>query len=138
MTTETATKTINLRPDTEDRRDSYGVLLVSETLHDVVGSGVHNPAFPHRIQVWENRPAKYRDAPAGLIVDPHGKPTEERYSYLTSAESVVISARPYPRDPQGPTLCIGDVVELAVHGYVIGRFEVTAKSLSNPILVPVA
>lgn len=133
------THRINLRPDADDRRDSYGVLLVSEQVHRVTGRGVHNPHHNHEIQVWENRPSKARGADPDVKVTPYGDPTEEDYTFTTSAQATVISAHRLGNErTEGDTLAIGDVLELAVNGYVLGRFVLTAKSLHDPILVPEA
>lgn len=130
----TATR-IDLKPDTDYRRDNYGVLLVSETLHTMSGRGVHNRSFNHEIEVWENRPAKWNGADPDQLVTPHGEPTEERYTFLTKAVPTVITAWPEERQEQGPGLAVGDQVELYVHGLSIGTFTVTAGVLRDPILL---
>lgn len=127
--------TINLQPASPYRGETYGVLLESETQHDVTGPGVHNRHHPHRLDVWEHR-RRYNDGDEVLWVDPHGNPTKARYSYLLSARPVVIAARPVDRTPEGPALAIGDVVTLAIHGYELGQFRVTARPLADPVLVP--
>lgn len=122
---------INLIPTDAYRRDTYGVILESESRHTVTGRGVHNPGYDHRIDVWENRPA--RDGSGGLV-DPHGKRTEDTYSYLLKACATVITARREVRPPQGPTLKIGDVVRLKISGYSIGEYQIRAKMLHDPHL----
>lgn len=122
---------VEMKPASTYRSREYGVLLESVTRHDMTGPGVHNRHHPHSIQVWENR---VRD---GVLTDPHGKPTSERYSVLTSAHAVVITAHREERPPQGPMLQVGDTVILHVNGFEIGQYEVTAKALHDPVLVKV-
>lgn len=130
--------TIALVPEQPYRRDQYGVLLVSETVHTILGRGVHNRGFAHEIAVWENRPSKARDADPSVLVTPHGQPTEERYTILTSAQATVISATRDPNEREhGEALAIGEIVELTIHGYAIGQFTITAGNLRDPHLVPV-
>lgn len=129
--------TINLGPEASSRREAYGVLLTSETRHTVTsgaGKRVHNPHHPHRLDVWENRV----EVPgSGVFTDPSNRPTSERYSYLLSPLAVVISASHQSRAPEGPTIAIGDRVELKVHGYSLGLFRVDARPLHDPHLTPI-
>jgi hypothetical protein len=140
--TETITPTttrVDLLPAGDYRRDQYGVLLVSHTEHDVKGRGVHNPHHPHQIEVWENRPGKFRGADPDVLVSPvDNQPTDEQYTVLLSPRAVVISAHPGEQTPQGATLYLGDVVELAIHGYVIGTYRIDARPHHNPHLTRVA
>lgn len=132
------TVTINLRPTATYRRDNYGVLLESETVHDMTGSGLHNRHHPHRIEVWENRPSKVHGADPDVLVTPHGDPTEERYTILTSAQAVVISDPPQQRDVEGPVLAVGSRVALAVNGFEIGEYVIHPAPLRDPVLLPLA
>jgi hypothetical protein len=137
MSTVTATATrIDLKPADDYRRDNYGVLLESETLHTMSGRGVHNRSFNHEIQVWENRPSKVTVADPDQLVTPHGQPTEERYHFQTKAVPTVLTAWKEERQEQGPGLAVGDQVELYVQGFSIGTFTVTAGVLRDPILLP--
>ncbi len=123
-------KTISMITAAQWCTENYGVLLVSETYHDVTGRGVHNRHFPHKVEVWANRGG----------TDPHGHQTDAPYSVLLSAKSIAIVANPNMRDktPYGESLVIGDEVDLAINGYVFGTYRVTAQLLSDPVLVPVA
>lgn len=123
------TITINLQPAEAYRAEHYGVLMESTSRHIVTGPRVHNPSFPHRVDVWENRNG----------TTPMGKPTTAPYSYYLTAQPVAIVANPAMRDatPEGETLRVGDHVRLAVHGYVLGEFLIRAESLSDPVLIPV-
>lgn len=112
---------IEMKPASEYRRVEYGVLFVSKTLHDMTGKNVHNRHFPHKIEVWLNKNGQ----------DPYGNPTTSELTFLTSAQSIMIANTPVERDPQGPDLVIGEVIEL--EGF--GNFTVTNKSLHDPILV---
>lgn len=131
--------TIDLGPEASSRREAYGVLLTSETRHTVTsgaGKRVHNPHHPHRLDVWENREHSIGSKTAGYL-DPSNRPTSERYSYLLSPLAVVISASHQSRVPEGPTIAIGDRVELKVHGYSLGLFRVDARPLHDPHLTPI-
>lgn len=137
----TATR-INLQPTDAYRRETYGVLFESETRHSVRGPLVHNASFPHRIDVWENKTkhdpsSRFADAEGNVRLTPYGHPTADRYSYLLAPQAVAIVRDPAMRDhtPEGPVLAIGDEVELAVHGYVLGTFRVEARRMADPILV---
>lgn len=137
---------VNLTPAEPYRDEHYGVTLQSATQHRVTGRGVHNPEFNHRIDVWDNSrrlladvevPRLSKPASEGdLYVDPYGFPTAERYSLLVTAQASCIVAEPAMRDttPQGQPLALGDVVELAISGYVMGEFVVTARPLHDPHL----
>lgn len=129
---------INLKAASQDRRESYGLLFESETLHSMTGPGLHNRSFPHRIQVWISKRSKRTDdlartdEPVYRSCD--GAITERGVlAFRTSAESVMIASTPVQRDPQGPTLRTGQVIELS--GF--GLFRITAKALHDPVLVPV-
>lgn len=126
--------TINLTAGNEYRRNNYGILLVSETVHDIVGPRVHNPYSAHRLDVWENRPSV---AHPGIVVDPRGKQTTEPYTYLLSAQATVISAHRTAQPVEGPELCLGQVVVLKVHGYSLGHFQIRALPLHDPHLVKI-
>lgn len=111
---------------------SYGILLESTTHHMFSGLGVHNPSFDHRLQVWQNRPA---NDGSGRLRDPHGRTTDQAYSYLwTAVPSVIATQTEVPRS-RGVSLEIGDVVDLQIHGYVIGTFQVRSRTAYDPHLV---
>jgi hypothetical protein len=128
--------TVHIIDLVEADSNDYGILLQSKTVHRFVGKGVHNPSFDHLLQVWQNRPSRARGADLNRVVDPHGRPTNEFYSYMFSAIPSVISL--VPRGPQpehGVTLELGAVVTLRIHGYVIGIFQVRAQVAHDPHLV---
>jgi hypothetical protein len=135
-TYETPVARINLVPKEVYWRDTYGIVLVSETYHDVVGPGVHNRHFPHQVDVWDNS-ARVNDD--GTYRGPDNKSTDRRYTFSLKARSVAIVADSAMADrtPHGVALQIGQTVELAVHEFVIGRFKVAARQLGDPDLVPV-
>jgi hypothetical protein len=125
-----AEHTVDLVPAGAYWRDAYGILLESETMHDFTGRGIHNPHHRHTLQVWENKPA---NDGSGLLKSPDGSGnTSEPYTFLWSPSANVISAHPGEPVKQGPTLALGDVVTLKVHGYVIGQIQCRARSLHNP------
>lgn len=129
---------IELVPEGEYRRETYSIPLVSATVHDFVGRGIHNPHHRHQLSVWDN--ARRSGLPNGTpFVDPQGDPTGDRYSYLWTPHANVISAHPALRDndPVGPALQLGEVVVLTIHGYELGEFEIRANSLRNPHMVRV-
>lgn len=128
--------TVDLKDAGDYRRDNYGVLMESVTRHTVTGKGVHNRGYNHRVDIWENRPSRARDADPSVIVDPHGNPTAERYSYLLKAEAGVIAAHPYEREPQGADLAPGDVLTLRIYGYDLGDFQIrVTRAFHDPELV---
>lgn len=112
-----------------DNSQSYGIRLVSISLHRITGKGIHNPSFNHKLQVWEN--GAYGDPKT----DPYGKPFTEAFSYLWSAVPSVISAHPQKADILGPTLAVGDGITLMIGGYPIGDFVLTAGRWTDPYLV---
>jgi hypothetical protein len=128
------TTTVNLVPASKYERETYGILLVSETEHDFVGRGIHNRHHGHILQVWENKPLYIGDEAERFYRDPRGGTTPERFSYLWSPQAVVISAHPGKNVEQGEPLALGDTVTVAVHGYPLGDFTVAARSLHNPHL----
>lgn len=122
--------TVVLRPASEYRAKTYGIIFESETLHDFFGSGIHNRHHQHRLEVWENRDG----------LDPHGQPTAEAYSYLWSPQAIVITAERGVPEKVGFDLKIGDVVEVALdEGALlsVGTFQVRARPLRDPHLVKV-
>lgn len=129
---------VNLIPADPYREQHYGVILTSECHFTVVGRGIHNPSFPHNVVVWDN---SRRCTGDDAYLDPNNHPTDQRYSYLLDPQSVCITAHPTARDmvPTYPVpISLGTVVELAIHGYVIGEFVAGALPLQNPHLLPVA
>jgi len=128
--------TINLVPGEAYYRDAYGIILTSETEHVFAGRGVHNNGLNHVLQVWDNAARPSQDG-SGLLVDPTGKSTAERYSFLWSAQASVISSTPQARAPRGESLTLGDLVVLQISGFEIGTFQCRAQSLHNPHLVKV-
>lgn len=129
---------IDLRRESDYRRDTYGVLLTSKTRHRVTGRGVHNPHHDHTLDVWEN---KMRDDYAGqaeAYKDPRGGFTEARYSFLLSPHANVIALNPIDDGlEQGDDIALRDIVQVTIEGFSIGWFQVFAKPLQNPHLVPV-
>lgn len=119
---------INLVPADDYRRDSYGILLESETVHRFTGRGIHNPSFDHKLEVWENR----RRASDDKVIDPNGVPSSERYSYRFAALPTVISAHPGEPVKHGDVLQIGDLVEIRISGYAVGLLRIEAKPYHNP------
>lgn len=119
--------TITLHPAEPHRAAEYGLLMESDTQHDVVGPYVHNRNHRHSIQVWENRNG----------TDPSGRPATEPYSYRLSAQPTVIDLGQVKRDPVGPTLNVLDVVQLSIHGFVLGEFLIVSRDYADPILEPV-
>lgn len=139
MNTTTA-KQIELAPATEYRRDTYGVMLTSATVHMFTGTRVHNPHHTHTLDVWDNsvrtivgeHPDCGADCQGPTYVDPSGQNTTERYSYVFNPNATVLSAHPGTPTPYGAELSIGDTVELTLHGVVIATIVIAAKSLDNP------
>lgn len=121
------TTQITLRPASEDRRRSYGVLFESETVHTVSGRGVHNPSYPYRVQVWINQP----DSDVGFI-SPDGGATTEALTFLLSTEPIVIATTPTARK-RGEALAVGQTVQIER----FGEFKITARDLRDPELVRV-
>jgi len=117
-------------------RDSYGIVLVSETQHTFAGRGVHNQGLRHVLQVWDNtvRPAK--DG-SGLLIGPRGENTSDRYSFRWSPQMTIIALQPHPQGTQGPALTLGDLVTLRILGFEIGTFQCRAKPFDNPHMVKV-
>lgn len=114
---------IDLVPADHDRQ-SYGIVLQSKMTHSITGSGVHNRSFQHLLQVWMN------DG-----VDPRGYATEDDLSFLFSAQASVIALHPLAGPERGPSLAIGDTLQLRVGGRkIIGTFEIVAGRLSDPYL----
>lgn len=127
---------IDLKAASDYRRSNYGVLLESTTQHSVVGRGVHNRHHPHRLDVWANKADIVEGKPC--FIDPRNRPTEQPYSFLLSAQAVVISARRIGDEvEEGPDLAIGEVVRVTVHGLSLGWFQIRAQQLRDPILEPV-
>jgi hypothetical protein len=118
--------TINLVAADRDKRDFYGIILVSETEHRFTGRGIHNPHHSHVLQVWDTQ---------GRATDPMGNLPTTRYYYLWAPRANVISAHPGANAPQGETLHLGDLVTLEVAGYEIGEFEIGAQPHHNPHLI---
>lgn len=130
--------TIDLRREGDYRRDTYGVLLTSKTRHRVTGRGVHNPHHDHTLDVWENKMRDDYEGQAEAYKDPRGGTTERRYSFLLSPHANVISARPLPEETTlGDPIEMGGVVQVSIEGFGIGWFQVMAKPLQNPHLIPV-
>ena len=128
------TTRIQLLPARQDQK-SYGLLLTSITIHDVETR--HGRSYPRRVQVYENRLAWKDGVQQDYIVDAHGRKTDEEYSYILQAESIMISDSPSPRDPHGVFLNDGELVELAINDYVIGEFTVSIGPLGDEVLIPV-
>jgi len=130
------TYSLDLVPASDYDRASYGILLTSATQHDFTGRGIHNPHHRHTLQVWDNsrRPNREAEGAAGqAYLDPQHQPTDQRYSFRWSPHANVISLHQVDVLPAvGPTLRLGDVLTLNIHGYVIGEIQCRARSLQNP------
>lgn len=123
------TYTLDLVAADDYRRATYGVVLTSATQHDFTGRGIHNRHHRHSLDVWANKPA---DDDSGRLKDPRGGLTDEPYSFLWSPHAIVISAHGGVNPAMGPTLMLGDVLVLNVHGYVIGEIQCRARAHDNP------
>lgn len=112
------------------RAETYGITYESVTLHQVGGSGVYNRSFNHKVQVWANRDG----------VDPQGNATDAARWIALSAQASVISAHPGRPAQYGDELRTGGTVALIVSDddgvRFLGGFTVTARRMSDPILVP--
>lgn len=110
--------------------EHYGIAYESRSLHLVKGPNVHNRAFSHTIQVWNNRDGK----------DPQGKNTDAARWITTSAQESMITAHPGEQKIYGEDLRIGGTVALIVSDddgiWFLGGFTVTNQFLSDPILTP--
>lgn len=150
MTVTTATTVIELRQADARRAADYGVIFESGTVHKVTGKNVHNPSFPHRVQVWDNtrRPNLYPDRwnqysgcpGAGRYVDPNGKGTDFELTILLAAECMVIASEGC--DPgvktYGRTLALGERIQLQFpNGVLSGEFELKTRRAHDPHLEPV-
>lgn len=152
MSNTTTNPTIDLALASEYRRTTYGVEYESTTLHKMTGKGLHNPSFPHRIDVWDNtrrpnprngQPVRFGDyGPVdggnGRYLGPDRRATDDEQTFTVSAQSVMLAARPVERAPYGADLAVGQTVTVR---YPDGRtvdMVVTARQLADPVLVPVA
>lgn len=125
---------INLIPASDYKRETYGIVLVSETEHRFTGRGIHNPHHGHVLQVWNNAKREQAD---GTFLDPHNRPTPMLHSFEWAPEALVIAAHPVFRRQAGESLVLGDHVELYVHGFRIDEYVVEARPLHDPHLTPV-
>lgn len=129
---------IDLRRESDYRRESYGVLLTSRTRHRVTGRGVHNPHHDHVVDVWENKMRDDYEGQAEAYKDPRGGFTERPYSFLLSPQASVIALNPIDDGlTQGDDLELGGIVRLTIEGFPIGWFQIMTERLQNPHLVPV-
>lgn len=124
----------------------HGIVYVSTTLHEVTGRGVHSRHYNHSVTVWDNTnrlntdPDQYRahgKAGPGTYVDPSGKGTDSAMTALLLAKPTAISAHAHLVTPMGGLLTIGEQVTLVFPSGARQDFVVTARSLSDPELVPV-
>ena len=130
--------TIDLRREGDYRRDNYGVLLTSKTRHRVTGRGVHKPHHDHTLDVWENKMRDDYEGQAEAYKDPRGGFTEHRYSFLLSPHANVIALNPIDDGlTEGETITLGEIVQVSIEGFGIGWFQVFARPLHDPHLVPV-
>lgn len=154
MTSTSATRTpltIDLQPTEERRARSYGVVAESVLVFRVQGPRVHNPSFPHRVQVWSNldrpnlrngQPVAYGqygivDGGNGRYLDPNNRATDQPFTVLLVAEPVVISRMASDHQYADQVLSIGDTVHLVdPDGSVSAAFTVTGRTLSDPELLP--
>lgn len=122
---------IDLKPAV-GRRARYGIVYESTTVHPVTGRGVHNPAHHHRLDVWVNP-----HAGPGEYLDPDGNLTDQPMTMcLTAVASVISAPRVGDEVVRGPSLAVGETVEVSVGGeFKIGNFTVTAGNLRDPFLV---
>lgn len=140
---------IDLVPASAYDRENYGILFDGAALHTMTGRGVHSRHHPHRIQLWDNSIRPNNDPEfwsefsgkrgPGAYVGPDGKGTDAQLSIVLNAQAVVISAYADPDAlSYGDALAIGDVVQLRYpDGTVTGAWQITARDLADPVLVPV-
>jgi hypothetical protein len=130
---------IDLTRESDDRRDSYGILLTSKEVFTMVGSGIHNPHHDHSLDVWENKIRPDYEGQELAYVDPRGKHTDASHSFLFSALATVISNERGARTRRRADRAYspGDILRLTIEGFPIGWFQVRARPLDNPYLVPV-
>lgn len=130
---------IAMSPASDYRRDNYGVLLESDTIHTVTGAGVHNRHHGHVLEVWENRPSRANGADPAVLVDPFGRPTEDRYTVILAAKATVIAARPTGDEKaDGTVIALGDHVTLTVAGFPTHTYRVQAGRMTDPVAVRIA
>lgn len=118
---------IDLIPTGDYRRNTYGVILQSKTVHQITGRGVHNRHFDHRLDVWMNANG----------IDPKGKPTTEDLSFLWSAQPSVISTQRLAGPEQGEVLALEEVVVLRIGERELGRYRITHQMHHDPHMVKV-
>lgn len=127
---------IDLRRESDYRRDSYGILLTSKTRHRIPGA--YNANHDHTLDVWENKVRDDYEGQAEVYKDPRGGFTERRYSFLLAPHANVIALHPLAEDTAlGDDLELGGVVQVTIEGFSIGWFQVMAKRFHNPVLIPV-
>lgn len=121
-----------------DQRQRYGIRFLSEHGFTVRGKNVHNPAFPHRVTVWNNEhrpntnPDRHGD---GRYVDPDGQATNDAWTVYLSAESIVIAAEPVQRAALWPAdLHIGDAIILRFPDGQNMTGTIQARVLYDPII----
>ena len=115
---------ITLAPCESRQFDGYGLVFEGNTYHRLqFGSRKRGP---FQVKVFENRTSWADGEPTGQIVDAHGKPTKETYSYLLSEQSVMIASTPVDTPPYGDDIKMGDIVQLYIYNYRLGTFLVDA------------
>lgn len=141
-----------------DKTDgTYGICFRSVFVYRINGKGIHNPTFPHRINVWNNTsrlnsdpdrfsPAIGRKVGPGRYISPHGHGTDDMMTVTTSAESTAITNNGTNTGTVASgqvyadrALTIGErIVLLLPGGSNSGPFVITARPCADPVLVPVA
>lgn len=145
---------IDLVDTDEYQRSNYDKTHTGLVRHRVTGANLHNPSFPHRVQVWTNvnrpnpHPGERKWTEFGSIggdgryLDPRHQGTDDETTVYLSSESISILASYTEQDiaerREGPALAIGEHVQLRYpDGHLSGVYEIVNQRFSDPILVPV-
>lgn len=150
------TKIVELNEASAYDRKHYGITYRGAFIYHVTGKGLHNPTSPHRVTVWDNtvRPNTDPDAYSqysgkagpGAYLDPSRKGTDEPVSVYLGAESTIITANGTNTGTKASGQVYADET-LEVGGFVLLRypdgtlsnpFRVTARPVSDPVLIPVS
>lgn len=119
------------------RTADYGVVF--EGASTVRCSRSNNRSFPHRIDVWDNDQRKLED---GTYRGPNNEITTDRYTYLVSAQPIVLSA--YAVGDETPHLADVDLVDgdevdiVYPDGTVTCHIVTVPRWGAGPYLVPMA
>jgi hypothetical protein len=155
------THLIPMVPAPAARTENYGITHLSQFVYHTTGKGLHNRSFPHRIVVWDNeirprndnaesnqyRPQHHLRHLDGAYIDPSGRPTDDLVTVLLDAESMAITnsgtntgtvASGQVYSHTGPLMVDDFVVLVWPSGDLSAPYRVTARSLADPELVPIA